>query len=680
MNGDYLSALALLKTAYDEHGATYLDYVTPFVGDTIRAAGTSRIDSGGIGEALVERYGLEIPVGVLNTITRRLTRQGFGSRSHGHFIPDRAKLTESYNFDERRADSRDAIDALAASFIEFTEVRTGRSLSNHEAIAALIKYADNNGLPILKTMHGPTTLPTSLSLNEMEYVTSQFVIHTFEGTLPEMETLVMLAKGSKLASVLYLPDPQDVTRRISNLRAFFDTPTLLSALGHQGTDQERAARELLDLAYQSGVDVATFDHTVREMELILSTVAGHVHRTGYSELQPRGVQAHFLSLGYTASDIEILVGRLESDLRSLRVRIVEKPDIGTELSVNETDLEAQLSEEVNYPRRPPMVHDLDALTATFRQRRGQLPAKFEQSRAIFVTPNRALARCSKRFFEKEYGDHWPLAITDDDFATLLWLKQPLTAPDLPNHRVVADAYAALEPGLVSWESFLAEIEKLHDDDSLSHDDYYFLRYSKASKDALMQETLGKPVRVDARTVHEIIARAKNSIRAPIQDEVDQRTAELSKALAAAVEREDSLMNTVVAAEHARDRAVAKVIRAQRERDYVLDNQRKKARRRATHRAALLRRFLLAVVVVVLLVGIWFSIAPEWGLPPERMSPVMRWIAIMSVGGVLLLPITASVLNWDVTRFIRKHEVQIAHWLEKKYLETAGIGIKEDVST
>ena len=672
MNGDYLSALALLKTAHDQHGATYLDYVTPFVGDTIRATGTRRIDSGGLRAALIDRYGLEFPVGVLNTITRRLRKQGFGIRSHGHFIPNRTKLAESYNFDKRRAESQQAIHTLTASFIAFTGARTGRSLSNQEAIAALVKYADSNGLPILRTMHGPTTLPTSLSLNETEYITSKFVIHTFEGNLPEIDTLVMLAKGSKLASVLYLPDPQHATRNIGELRAMFDTPTLLSALGYQGAEQERAARELLDLAYRSGVDITIFDHTVREIESVLSAVGRRVHRTGYYGQPTRGVDAHFLNLEYTASDIDLLVGQLERDLRSLRIRIVRRPRVSTELSVNETGLEEKLWEDVHYSRREPMIHDLDALTATFRQRKGRLPTRFEDCRAVFVTPNKSLAWSSKEFFQYEYGDHWPLAVTEDDFATLLWLKRPLTAPDLPGHRVVADAYAALEPGLVSWESFLIEIEKLHENDSLSQDDYYFLRYSKASKDALMQETLGEPVSIDARTVHQIIARVEDSIRTPIQDEVDQSTAEFAREREKAAERENSLTRTVAAVESERDRAIAAANSAKHQRDQLLDTQRKNARRKAASQAVCLRRILQTLVIAVLLLGIWFSTPSEWGLPPERKPPVIQWIVRLSVLGFLTLTAVSTVFKWEVTRVIRKCEVWMSRRLEQKYLNEAGL--------
>ena len=680
MNGDYLSALALLKTAYDQHGATYIDYVTPFVGDTIRSTGMSTIDSGQLRDALVARYGLEIPVGVLTTITRRLSRRGFGRRSHGRFTPHRIKLAESYDFDERRATSHSDIDSLARSLSAFTRATTGRALSSDEAVAALVKYADNNGLPILKRMHKRTTLPASLSLNETEYITSKFVIHAFEGQLPDWDTLVMLAKGSKLASVLYLPDPQDVTRKIGELTALFDTPILLSALGYQGTEQERAARELLDLAYLSGIHVAAFDHTLDEIESVMSAVGKQVYSGGYSGRPPRGVEAHFLERGYSASDIVLLVGRLERDLRALRIRIVDRPGISTALSVNEVGLEEQLWKGVRYRWRGPLLHDLDALTSIFRLRKGQRPTKFEVCRAVFVTPNTAMARSSREFFYDEYGSHWPLAVTEDDFATLLWLKQPMAVPDLPAHRIVADAYAALEPGLVSWESFLGEIAKLYENNDLSHDDYYLLRHSGASREALMQETLGRPDSVDLSTARRIIARAKNTIRTPLQDEVDRRTAALAKERTAAADREQSLTKSLAAIERERDRAIAAERSAMRERDQVLETQRKAATQKAAFWAAVTRRLLISVTLVMFMLGVWFTVAPLSGLPPERTSTGIRWASALLVGIFLIVPAMSTVFNWDFTRWGRKLEVWISNRLEKKYLNKAGLDVQAEGSS
>lgn len=163
---------------------------------------------------------------MLSTLLRRLSKKGFGQRRSRAFEPDVVELARCYDFDQQRAESKRAIDRLAASFVKFAAVELDRQLSSTEATAALTTYAIRNGLPILRQAVGSESIVTSLSLVEIEYLSSRFVIHTFENLLPERDTLVMLAKGSKLASVLYLPDPNEVDRKIDDLRVFFDTPTV----------------------------------------------------------------------------------------------------------------------------------------------------------------------------------------------------------------------------------------------------------------------------------------------------------------------------------------------------------------------------------------------------------------------------------------------------------------------
>jgi len=665
MNDEYLSTLALLKTSYDRHGATYLDYVTPFVGDTIRSTGTRAIKPKDLRDAIVKRYGIEIPEGVLNTLTRRLVKRGFGRRSSGHFIPDQAKLTQSYNFEDQRVECHGAINDLVASFITFVDSATGRILSESEATAVLIKYADRNGLPILSRAHEETPLPISLSLDEMQYLTSLFVIQAFERDLPEKDTIVMLAKGSKLASVLYFPDPKDVTRRVIGVTALFDTPTLLSALGYQGTDKESPAREILDLAYRSRIDVGVFDHTLDEMREVLRHAGRQARSGGYYQRMIRGVEAHFLEVGYTASEIELLIDNLEKDLRSLRVRSKRKPAFRLELSVNESELEDRLQEEVRYRRRGALVHDLEALTAVFRRRNGRRPTKFENCGAVFVTPNTSLALVSRRFFQREYGSHWPIAITEDEFATLLWLKKPLAAPDLPERRVVADAYAALEPGFICWDTFLSEIQKLRDSDSLSEDDYVLLRYATATKDALMMETLGDPSAIDADTVLRIRERVVQAIRTPFQDQVDQLTAELAAVKEQAIEKQRSLSDHVAAITGQRD--VAK-----RTLEGMKETQRQAATRKASRWGARWRWTVNIAAALVVLLGLWSYAPDEWELPSLPDFVVLPWLAPAGIFIYLVAKVVDTVFDWEIGSFGRLLELWVSKRLERRYLIRAGL--------
>ena len=58
----------------------------------------------------------------------------------------------------------------------------------------------------------------------------------------------------------------------------------------------------------------------------------------------------------------------------------------------------------------------------------------ENARAIFLTTNSSLVAASREFFQGEAEDAnhaWPHAMLDTSLATLVWLKQPQRAPDLP---------------------------------------------------------------------------------------------------------------------------------------------------------------------------------------------------------------------------------------------------------
>ena len=671
MNDDYLSALALLKASSDEHGANYLDYITPFVADAIRSTGRDSLRTDEIRTALLTSYGLDVPGGVLNTITKRLTRQHLGSRSHGRFMPSKAKLADTYNFDIQREEIEHQIDQLSSSLISFAAQTFGRKLTDHEATKALTTYAMQNGLSIIQTAHGMHTLSTSLSLKEEDYITSRFVVDVFEKQLSEMETLIMLAKGSKLASVLYLPDPNDVLRKINSLTAFIDTPTLLSALGYQGRTQQEGARVILDIAYEIGIDLAVFDHTVDETESVLRAAALAISRGAHPRRGARAVESHFLNLDYAASDVEMHIGQLEQDLRSIRVDILERPEMRIEWSVDEATLEEELLQAVRYPRREPMLHDLEALTAIFRLRRGRTPRSFENCRAIFITPNVPLTRAARDFFDREAGEHWPVAITDDDFATLVWLKRPLAAPELPMRRVIADAYAALEPGLVSWETYLIEIDKLRANDRISEADYFFLRYSSAAKDTLMDETLGVIDRISMDAVEAFLEDYKASIRSPLEKEVSQQSKLHESFRREVAAREVDLEERLRDAELSRTRSDQQAAGANR----TIENHRNTARNRATRDAQYLCRIGTSIPITVLTVGLWFSLPSSWEFVPDRLPSWGQWIARGSVLMVAVATLASLLTGWQVVNHMRRVEVRLSKWLERRYIRKY-FGIKE----
>jgi len=672
MQDDYLCALALLKMSYDQYGTTYLDYLAPFIGDTIRSMGRSEVSAGDLRNSLRGEYGLDIPEGVLVTLMRRLAKRGLGRFKDRRFIPNLSELTATFNFASQRQRTDEQLTTLSDSFRTYVAFEFDHQLSQSQSSAILIQYADENGLPMIQHAHGKQKLTLSLHPNAVEYMTSRFIIHAFENELPEMETLLILAKGSKLASVLYLPNPEDTSRRIRHLMVVLDTPTLLSALGYQGDRQEAAAKQMLALARKCNLRLSILEDTRSEVESVLYAVAHKIARHGYGGRAVRGVEAHFLAQRYDASDIQLEIGRLDRTIAELGVQHVARPDLTVSLSVDEMRLETTLQEGVGYQRNDSRLHDLNALTATYRLREGRMPTTFESCRAVFVTPNTSLAMASREFFAEEYGRHWPIAITEDDLTTLLWLRQSLTSPDLPRQRLLADAYAALEPGAV-WIRFLDEIEKLHTEGQLSDDDYVYFRYSLDAKSALMQETLGDADRMTADVVHDVVERARNQHRDAIREEIFEVA---NQSLELAEAREQALKSKLASAQDQRDDALESMREARAESASLLESQRARARKKARVRARLVRIVLMCVASAVLGVGLWISAPPDWIWQPGEIPRLPRWVVGGSVAAFIFVSAGNLVFGSYLSKSCRKVEDWVRQRLEGKYLRRVDLPGRE----
>jgi hypothetical protein len=57
------------------------------------------------------------------------------------------------------------------------------------------------------------------------------------------------------------------------------------------------------------------------------------------------------------------------------------------------------------------------------------------------------------------------------FANVLWLKKPMSTPDLPREYVITECYAAMEPSDSLWHRHLEKMEQLKERDQSSEEQY-----------------------------------------------------------------------------------------------------------------------------------------------------------------------------------------------------------------
>ncbi len=533
-----VASLALLKVNWEKH-KDYVDNFVPFVAECLRVRPEPQVALGDLQADILETFGIRIPESALKTILNRAAKSGYVRAERNVYVKNR-QLLEGCSISQSRQNVQRQFEALVRKLCAFSSNRFGLTWSQEQAEAALFAFFENAVAPILETaIDGKPIVPLNgeLEVKNAEFVVGSFVTDMNASDPDGFQFFVTIAKGRMLADVLLYPDLGGVRQKFDGVEVYLDTQFVLRALGHAGMSTQSPCLEVIELLYAENARIRIFEHTFYEMRGVLEGAAKWL-QSSRRESFPGETLQFFISNNFSSSDVDLIVARLESSLNKIHIHTKSKPPHIATYGLNENDLESFLNSRINYKRREALNHDLDCLTAIHRIRKGQISRKLETCGAIFVTTNPNLARASREFFMQELGrasDAVPHCILDHVIGTLVWLKQPLKKPNLPEKRIIADCYAALNPSDALWREYMSETTKLHDRGGITVDDYALLRYSIHAKTSLMDVTLGDPDVISEGTIHQVLERAQNKVAEKANDELcEERAIRVEAELKAAV--------------------------------------------------------------------------------------------------------------------------------------------------
>ena len=645
MSAKTLVALAVLKANWDHDKKSYLDNFVPFgvavLEDHQAGAGLEVIQAG-----LKDLLGVDLPRGVVATILNRAARQGYVKKGQRQYAPvaDRIDLS---GFRSRTGDALRREQALVRALVEYAATRHSLELVHDKAERLLLSYVERSTVPILRSaISGKAYEAPSESPEVDDYVVSKFVLEV-TGEHPELfDSLLAIVQGSMLASALfYAPSVGEITARFERTTIYFDTPIILRALGYEGAAEETAANEVIRLAKSLGARVACFDRTLAELRRVLYGVA---EALGSPRRKTSGgpVRTHFLEQRYRPSDVELLIARLEDALSKIGLNVVDRPQQTLMLGLDEEKLGQLLRARVQYKHNVAMLHDLDALTAVYRLRGGNSQPRLERCRAIFITSNSGVSETSQRYFSEELdGSTWPLVMLDHVFATMLWLKQPIDASELPSKQLLANCYAALTPRRELWRRYVDEADRLLERGAVSEEDHTVLKFSLEASALLQEHTMGSPERVSENMVLEILSQVKTKMGSEARGE--ERTIRL-RAEEVAQQSERAREAAEIAIEAERLRAEASESRVS-ELELVLLEIQVASQRRARRLSLLVGAAAALILVAIFLLAVWAALPTPLGVDWKAVPFRWRGLAKLAVGVAILVTFAFALVGHDPRR-------------------------------
>jgi hypothetical protein len=507
-----ISMLAVVKVLFDRE-QSFLSYIEPFLEHCMHKSEQDEISVLDLQSEIYSVFGLKLPQAVVKTLLRRQESKGHVYVRRNICLIERAQLG-NVDLEPVRQAARREQNALTQELIRYARDQFEKDWDPERAQDQLLLYVEQFSARVFQATQGREGM---LAINkdsaQDQHVVHRFVLYALKEDPDSFRFLTSLVKGKMLADAIYLEEAeiQDGAEPLTNLEVYLDTPILMRALGFMGDELVAPYLELLELLERQGALVRCFQTNVEEAKRILAQVAKATEQEN-GDHASRDVYKHFARIEATPSDIAVRSQRLATDLLRLKIQPVELPQARSRHAIDQEALAKVLKRQMPKYRRLPLATDVAALAAVHGLRDGVSARTLPKSKAIFVTRNYNLYKVSTEFFkQRDPDEEIPPCVPMSAFTTMVWVREPLAAPDLPKHRIVADACAAMRPGAELWQAFDDEIDKLREEEDISADLAHHLRVDFESEQALMDKTFGDEAEYVEGTAKQVAERALEDV-------------------------------------------------------------------------------------------------------------------------------------------------------------------------
>ena len=440
MPSETLTSLAMLKVSVDR-GGDYLDYLVPFVLQILADERPDPVTAVAISAEIRAQFGLEIPERAIQIVIHRISRK-YPLKRIEHVYRIQGEI-QSPGITAKRADAARHIQAVVSGLMEFSKGTSKPLSTDDEAVDAICAFLTKFNIPCLRAYLRGTVIPDSATRRDSDAVlVSQYVVNLQEKNPERFESFVIMLQGHMLANALLCPDLDRAPKTYKGVTFYLDTPLLVRVLGVEGNYRKEATSSLIRLLRHLGATVVAFAHSRDELIQVLKGAAEHINASdgrGAIVLEAR-------QSGISKSDLILLAGKTDDELRSAGIDIVETPPYVERFQIDQKAFEKVLDDEVTYLNPRAKQFDVNSVRSIYVLRGNNYPATVEKSRAILVTSNSGFARAAYEYGQNvEQSRNVSTVITDFSLANMAWLKAPMGAPGLPKVEVLAFSFAALQP-------------------------------------------------------------------------------------------------------------------------------------------------------------------------------------------------------------------------------------------
>lgn len=615
-------------------GSNILDTYFSFVANIIIDNSINTIEDSVIQSQFKERYSIELPLPFIRQVLGVGVHNNCFIEDHGQYSVVHEEIIK-YRFDESDFDA--LWSYLITDFKAFCDLNN-IDISSVDVEGFILNSFDDSDDIIL---YGEKA-EKEQGLSSIQYAWYSFVRDRAE-TKPEMYKFITALSTSNITkqALFYAGD---TSSDYHGLDVYLDSPIVFALLGMDEAARTESYKKLIVEMQKANCNIHIFDHIFQEVDCIIANASTWATSTQY-DLRKANNAARFLhDSEMDEEEIAEFCGSIEDKLNELGITIKE-----TDYDIFQKDFqedEGQLfdmvktryTEQGNYlskEKESSILIDVRSIIMVYRERKGQVASRIQNSKHIMLTSNNAIANVSKQYESNKslQSGHIPACVSVDLFGAVLWLNSPLQMIEYQKKKLLADCYAFLKPDKKMIDRYMQSLDDARNADEIDEKTFLLLRTHKVVLDSLMNITRGDYARFNSKTYLEVYEDIQSKSQQMYRDEAEAHK-----------QTKQELEDVKEKASKEREENKETIGKLQERIETLEDNERKREKRKLEKRINIcgwiITIVLAGIPYVLLLVLFEWIKAGLTSLDPTRETVIK--LAIVVVITIIIVPLFKKV--------------------------------------
>ena len=533
MNNNVLTSTAVLSAIWKTRKMDLLDLMLPFFEYSI-AKNTNvgeKIDLPVVQKHFENEFGYKnTNVYVIRKILNR-NNEKF-KKEKGEYILSVNLDSDVQEFESRRTEGKKQREVVIQSLSEWLSKRVSTKYQDNDPLTerALVHFFRERGILASEGNDSLETIP--LKNNEEDYYIAQFIIRESKTDSLVYKYISDMVTGFFISTAYSLQalNGNIKTAKFQKTKVYLDTRIVLRCLGLSSDEENKAAKELIQMIRDKGAQIVCFYHNYMEVSSILKAFYHNLEKGG-SAKEGFTLEA-LVKEDATVEEVKSLVSTLKAKMKANGIEVEDSPtkeyssdgEDNSYAFIKEDELGDQLKEFVGYKDEKPLKNDIDSIASVYYIRNGVPTTRIEESKALFLTPNIKLSKTANSFlFSNKYytADEVSGIVSDLDLASIMWIKTYSVDSTFPQLKLLENAVAALRPSQSFLNALDTQIDKYKRDGDIDEEYAEAIRMDHYAIEEITRMTYGMESKITKEVVKEAHENMVQRIRKEVEEEVKQ---------------------------------------------------------------------------------------------------------------------------------------------------------------